>query len=123
MKVLIDTNFFLTMVRYKIHAISEIKEKVKAEFYTLSGVVDELVYLAKDKKIKRELNLIKQIIEKNKIEVIKSKENVDEELIKKSKEFIIATNDKELRERIKEFGGKSIYIKKLALIDMSEVLN
>jgi rRNA-processing protein FCF1 len=109
------------MIRYKIHGIDEIKRNIKAKFYTLSGVIDELNYLSKDKKIKKEFGIIKQIIKNEKITILKSNNNVDEELIKKSNEYIIATNDKELRKKIRENNGKSIFIRKLTLVDMNEI--
>ena len=48
-------------------------------------------------------------------------ENVDNELIKLSSEYIVATNDKELRRKIKENGGKTIFVRKLTLVDTSEI--
>jgi uncharacterized protein len=123
-KVLLDTNFLLTMVRYKIHAINEIKKNIPAEFYTLSGVSAEMKKLSDNKKIKKEMNIVKQILEKNDVKGIESKmKNVDDELVSLSKEYIIATNDKELRKRIREKGGKSIYLKKLTTVDVSEITN
>jgi len=122
-KVLLDTNFLLTMVRYKIHGLEDIKAKIPVEFYVLSGTIDELEGLAKDKKIRAEYAIVKKILENNKAEGINSKmTKVDDELVENSKEYVIATNDKELRKRIKEFGGKSIYIKKLTLVDLSEIM-
>jgi uncharacterized protein len=125
LKVLLDTNFILTMIRYKIHALEEIKEKKKVEFYTLSGVIGEMEALSKgNKKIKNEIAIAKQILENNDVKIIESKiKNVDDEIVEKSEEFIIATNDKELRKRVREKGGKSIYIKKLALVEMEEISN
>ena len=122
-KIILDTNFLLTMVRYKIHGLAGIKENVPAKFFVLSGTIDELVGLSKsNKKIKKEFILVEKMLEVNKVEGIKSQmSSVDDELVKKSDEFIIATNDKELRKKIKAFGGKSIYVKKLAFVDLSEI--
>lgn len=123
-KIMIDTNFFLTIVRYKIHALEEIKKNKKAIFYTTEGVINELNFLSKNKKIKKEFEIIKKIIKNEKITVLESKtNNVDEELIEKSKDFIIATNDKELRKKIREKKGKTIFIRKLTLVEMSEIEN
>ncbi len=124
-KIMLDTNFLLTMVRYKIHGFEEINEKVSAEFYTLSGVIGEIEALSRNnKKIKKEAQLVKQIIRNNNVIVIESKlPNVDTELIEKSSDFVVATNDKLLREKIKGFGGKTIYIRSLSFIDTSEINN
>ncbi len=122
-KILLDTNFLLTTIRYKLHGLEEIKEKTPAEFYVLSGTIDEMENLSKkDKKIKNEYLLVSKMLQNEKAIGIKSKtENVDKELIELSGEYIIATNDKELRKKIRENGGKSIFIKKLTTIDLSEI--
>ena len=52
-----------------------------------------------------------------------STKNVDNELIELSKEYIIATNDKELRRKVKEKGGKTIFVRKLTLVDTSEIMD
>ena len=123
-KVILDTNFLLTMVRYKIHAINEIKNQIPVDFFVLSGIIDEMQGLSKEKKIKKEVAIITKILEANKVQGIKSQlPNVDDELVSLSKEYVIATNDKELRKRIREFGGKTIYIKKLTTVDLENVID
>lgn len=123
-KILLDTNFLLTTIRYKLHGLEEIKKNIPANFYVLSGTINELENLSKkNKKIKKEYLLVKQMLKNEKAIGIKSKmENVDNELIELSKEYIIATNDKELRKKIRENGGKSIFIKKLTTIDLQEII-
>ena len=121
-KVILDTNFLLTMVRYKIHAITEIRSQIPVEFFVLSGIIDEMQVLSKEKKIKKEVSIVTQILEKNNVQGIISKlKNVDDELVSLSKEYIVATNDKELRKRIREFGGKTIYIQKLTTVNLENV--
>ena len=123
-KVILDTNFLLTMVRYKIHGIEEINANMNAKIFVLSGTIDELEGLSKNKKIKKEYAIVSKILANNKVEGINSQmDKVDDELVEKSKEYVIATNDKELRQRIKSFGGKSIYIRKLTLVDFSEIMD
>ncbi|MGI6589379.1 MAG: hypothetical protein ACOX1V_01800 [Candidatus Iainarchaeum sp.] len=123
-KILIDTNFFLTMVRNKIFALEQIKGKLPVEFYTLSRVLFELQGLGKsDKKIRKEVGLIEQIIKINNIKIIESKINsVDDELVELSKNYVIATNDKELRKKVKQAGGKTIFVRSLTYIDTSEII-
>lgn len=123
-KILLDTNFLLTTIRYKLHGLSQIKEKIPSDFYVLSGTIDELEGLARnDKKIAKEYKLVQEMLHNNNAIGIKSStENVDNELVELCKEYIIATNDKELRNRIKKAGGKSIFIKKLAYVEMGEIL-
>ncbi len=124
-KILLDTNFLLTMVRYKIHGFEEIKTKIPAEFYVLTRVLWEIEMKAKkDKKIKNEARIVKEIMKLNNVKEINSTmENADNELMEMSKDYVIATNDKELRERIKSFGGKSIYIRSLSFIETEDIFN
>jgi len=122
---MLDTNFLLTMIRYKIHALDEIRTQFPASFFVLSGVLGEMNALGKhDKKIRTEVAIAKQIINQNNVKIIESTiENVDNELIELSKEYIIATNDKELRRKVKEKGGKTIFVRKLTLVDTSEIMD
>jgi len=122
-KILLDTNFLLNMVRYKIHGFEEIKNKIPAQFFVLTRVLWEMEYKAKtDKKIRNEVRIVKEILKNNGVIELNSKiENVDTELMELSKEYVIATNDKELRERIKSFGGRSIYIRSLSFIDLEDI--
>jgi len=122
---MLDTNFLLTMVRHKIHGFEEIKGKLPAKFYVLSRVMWEMDIKAKnDKKIKNEVRIVKEILANNGVLEIDSKlEDVDAELVGLSKKYVVATNDKELRERIKSFGGKSIYIRSLSFIELEDVLS
>ena len=124
-KIMLDTNFLLTMVRHKIHGFEEIKGKLPAKFYVLSRVMWEMDIKAKnDKKIKNEVRIVKEILANNGVLEIDSKlEDVDAELVGLSKKYVVATNDKELRERIKSFGGKSIYIRSLSFIELEDVLS
>lgn len=123
-KVLLDTNFLLTIVRYKIHGLEEIKQKIPAEFYTLSRVLFELEGLGKsDKKVKKEVAITQQMLKNNSVKVIDSTmENVDAELVKLSKEYVIATNDKELRRKVREAGGRTIYVRSLTYVEVEELL-
>ena len=123
-KVMLDTNFLLTMVRHKIHGLEEIRSKIPAEFYTLSRVLYELKGLGKnDKKVKKEAAIVEQVLKNNNVKIINSTtENVDEELIGLSREYIIATNDKVLRRKIKEAGGRAIFIRSLTFVEVEDLL-
>ncbi len=124
-KVMLDTNFLLTMIRYKIHALDEIKSQIPTEFFVLSGVLGEMNALGKnDKKIRTEVAIAKEIINKNNVKIIESTmENVDNELIQLSSDYVIATNDKALRIKVKQNGGKTIFVKKLTLVDVAEIMD
>lgn len=117
-KALLDTNFLLSIVRLKVRAFEEMRLMKINEFYLLSGSVEELEKLSKNKKIEKEVNVIKELIKNEKVMIIKSAGPVDDELVVKSKEYAIATNDSALRKRIKSFAGTSIYIRNRAYIQL-----
>lgn len=123
-KIILDTNFLLTMVRNKIFGLEQLTQKLPVEFFTLSRVLFELQGLGKqNKKLKKEGELVKKILDSNKIKVIESKKScVDDELVNLSKEYIIATNDKKLRQKIHKNGGKTVFIRSLTYVDTSEIL-
>ena len=117
-KAILDTNFLLSIVRLKVRAFEEMENLGIKEFYVLSGSIDELGKLAENKVIEREVNVVKELIEKKGIITLKSTGVVDDELVSKSKEFAVATNDSALRKRIKSFAGTSMYIRNKAYIEM-----
>lgn len=117
-KSLLDTNFLLSIVRLKVRAFEEMRSMKINEFYLLSGSIEELEKLSRNKKIEKEVNVIKELIKNEKVMIIKSAGPVDDELVAKSKEYAIATNDSALRKRIKSFAGTSIYIRNRAYIQL-----
>jgi len=112
------------MARHKIHGFEELREKGFSDFYTLSGAIGEIEALAKgNKKIKNEMNIVKQILKNNNVRVLESEQpNIDNDLLEKAvkEKFVVATNDKVLRERIRAEGGKTIYIRSLTFIETGE---
>jgi len=119
-KILLDTNFLLTMVRHKIHGFEELQEKGKCEFFVLESVIGEMDALGgNDKKIKNEVRLIKEILKNNKVKVLETDVPfVDDDLVARSKDYVVATNDKALRDKIRALGGKTAYIRSLTYIEM-----
>lgn len=117
-KTILDTNFLLSIVRLKVRAFEEIRRLGINEFYVLSGSLEELEKLSENKRIKLEVNVVKELIDKEGVIILKSIGHVDDELVAKSKEFAVATNDSALRKRIKSFAGTSIYIRNKAYIQL-----
>ena len=117
-KALLDTNFLLSIVRLRVRAFEEMKLLGIKEFYVLSGSLEELEKLSENKGIEREVNVVKELMEKKGVITLKSTGAVDNELMQKSKEFVIATGDSALRKRIKSFAGTSMYIRNKAFIEM-----
>ena len=116
-RVLLDTNFLLLPVQFKLDIFSLIPEVLedKVEFFVVSNVIEELKQLAKSKgKDGRASNVTLSLLKTRKVEVIKTGgKSCDDALTKvaKDKGMIVATNDKELRKRLKSMGVKTIYLR------------
>ena len=104
MKFLLDTNFLLIPVQFKVDIFSELTRFGKPELYTLDLVKRELERL-KSKQSKIALELIK----KKKVKILKtSGRNTDSEIIKEAgKGFTVCTQDRNL---IKELKSKKISV-------------
>ena len=113
MKVVIDTNFWIDILRFKLD-FSELYDLLpNSHIFTINQVVEELERLAKKKnKDAGFAKLALSFIESNKIQILPAPEyGVDKALMNLSdKETVIATNDSFLRKKIGAKGGKTIYI-------------
>ena len=95
-EIILDTNFLLSCLKFKIDFISEIKRisKFSYELCTLSGVLKEL-------EGKKFGNLALQIIKDKKINIIGSEDYVDNEILNLKGDYVIATNNKRLIKKLK----------------------
>lgn len=105
-RILLDTNFLVDMVRFRVD-LNEIENILEEpyELSTLDLVIDELKKIkSKDAKVALELIKLKGI------KVLKSKKtDVDDAIVALAdKSTIVATNDIELRKRLKT---KTIYLR------------
>ena len=105
-EVILDTNFILTAVKYKIDILDGIKFLGLTPIIPIQ-VINELKKIKKSKKkgkIKESAELALKILEKKKIKKIDLKHNyVDKGILnytKNNKAVIIATMDKELKNKI-----------------------
>jgi rRNA-processing protein FCF1 len=118
-KVAVDTNMLMAITQFNLPITTLIKEKIgKTEFYITPQIKKELNGLKKN--YKKEINIAIQVIEKEKFKETKiNAKNADESLIKLSKKgYLIATNDKELKEKIKKENGKIIFLRQKKLIEI-----
>lgn len=92
-KVILDTNFILTAINFKIDIFSQLKEY---DVYILDKTLQEL-------KNKKNEKLAKELIKKYNVKIIKTtgNKNVDDLLLEYN-DFIIATQDRELKEKLKK---------------------
>ena len=91
---------------------------------TLDMVIDELKgHEAEGKgKTKKAAKLALSMIDKLNIKIIDVKRRkstkTDDELFKRGNKFVICTQDIELSKRIREFGGKVVYLRQQKYLDM-----
>ena len=114
MKIIFDSNFLIDVARFRIDL--DILNEIcgKCEFTILSCVLSELKEIAKSKgKNGTFAKLALKNLKLKRFKILKVKEkNTDNAILRVSDEnTIVATNDKELRKKLKEKGVKTIYIR------------
>ena len=115
-RVLLDTNFLMIPIEYEINVFDEIEKLLnrKPEYITISSVINELKEIAKKGKVKERkaaLTALK-LVNEYKVKVIEDYnikgEKTDEKIINLARilkgNVVIATNDRELRLRIRKMG-------------------
>ncbi len=111
MKIILDTNFLMAVAQMKINIFSQLRGH---KLYTANTIVMELRRLSKGRsKDARAARLALELIKAKHLKVLKSKQrSADRSLILYAKrDYIIATQDKILQKKIKDEGGKIIYIR------------
>lgn len=124
-KVLIDTNVLIYMYKSK-RDIFEFVEKIipDAKFYVLDETYTEIDYVFKNKVNKKRLflNFLEKLHSANKFEILKvdksilKKYKVDDILLYLSDEYIIYTNDRKLKEKIKNKNGRVFVLKEKSAV-------
>ncbi len=96
-KIVLDTSFLLSCLEYKIDMVEELKRIINSKFKisVLTKTLDEL-------NGKKNWRLAMDVIKKNGIEILESEgsESVDNTLLK-FKDSIVATQDRALKEKLK----------------------
>jgi len=121
-KVLLDTNFLLEMLHYKLDfsIFQELEEDV--ELFISSETLRELKSIANKKTKEGRLALIAlKLIEAQRIKIVQSlKKEVDEDLLALAKKegFFVATNDKDLKEKLKKENVKIICLRNKKKIEV-----
>lgn len=124
-KVLIDTNVLIYMYNSK-RDIFEFVEKIipDAKFYVLEEIYSEIDYVFKNKVNKKRLflNFLEKLHLANKFDILKidkkvlEKYKVDDILLYLSDKYIIYTNDRKLKEKIKNKNGRVIVLKEKSAV-------
>lgn len=109
-KILLDTNFLTAPFQLSFSLFDELERLYPyADVCTIEDAIEESKSIEKGKY----KQLVPQLIQKENIEVFQTEGEgeVDDLLVDICDEFIVATNDKELKERILEKGRPVIIIR------------
>ena len=114
-RVILDTNFLMSLVRFRV-GLEDIKDLVDGpcQLFTLNLVVDELKKISESKgKHAKDASLALKIIKLNDVNVLNAgKTNTDNAIIGLAdKASVVATNDIELRKKLKKLEIKTIYLR------------
>jgi len=117
MKILLDTNFLIATVNYKIDMFSELAGH---ELFLSAPVVSELTMLSKGTGKTASAARISMKIAKSKgLKTLNAKGTADAALLSLSLSgYAVATQDRELRERIRKAGGKTMMIRQKKYIEV-----
>ena len=124
MKFLLDTSFLMIPGKHGVDIIEGLSEFGLPELYTLDSVVGELEKHVKEGsgKEKKSAKLALSIIDKLGILVIETKKkekNTDDSLFCRGNKFIICTQDITLGKRVREHGGKVVYLRQKKYLEIS----
>ena len=98
--IILDTDFLINCIKFRIDFIEKIKDL--CDFNVKFNIIDKTLEELENKPNEK---LIKQILEKKKVNIIKTNKDkkVDDLIIDLVDEnYIVATQDKELKKRLKE---------------------
>lgn len=109
-KILLDTNFLVAPFQFSFDLFEELDRLYPLhELYTLDDAVQE----AKSIEGGKHGPLAEQLIEKKDINVMETQGEgeVDDLIVDVSDEFVVATNDKELKDRLLDRGREVVIIR------------
>ena len=121
--IIFDTNFLFVTFEFRIDVIRQLTRLVANHYnlYIYEGTIDELkgIEMKKDKN-KKYLPLIMKMLKLYNFKIVKSNiKHIDDQIINDlNKQVIIATNDKELRHRIWDEGGRCLYMRQKAYLEI-----
>jgi hypothetical protein len=110
MKILLDTNFLVAPFQFSFDVYDELERLYPyADLYTLDAAVHE----AKSIESGRYGDLVEEMLEHQDVEVMETEGegNVDDLVADLSGEFTVATNDRQLKRRIKQRGNPVVIVR------------
>jgi len=105
-KIILDTNFLMIPAQFKVDIFGEIKKVMNYNYqlFVLKGTIEELNNIIEKQtgKNKSAAKIALKLIKAKGLKILDiNQKPVDEILIDLSKDYIIATQDKELKKKIK----------------------
>ena len=120
--VVLDTNMLLVPYQFGVDVVEEIHRILpEAEIYTIPQVLEELKRLETSKRMKERLGarIGRRVLERVKILSDVPPRPADTALLELAKQgYVIATNDRELKKRIWQEGGRVIYLRERNHLEM-----
>lgn len=117
MKIIIDTNFFLIPSRFKVDIFEEIARVAdEYELCIIDKTIDELMDIINSRakgKDKEAAKLGLLLIDKQRPHILSSEpgQQVDDAILEVKPPLMVATQDKQLKERLKEAGIPRIVLR------------
>ena len=121
--IVFDTNFLFVTFEFKIDVIQQLTKLVANNYnlFIYEGTIDELKGIEKKKdKNKKYLPLIMKMLKLYNFKIIKSSiKHIDDQIMNDlNVRVLIGTNDKELRLRIWEEGGRVVYMRQKSYLQI-----
>lgn len=121
-----DSNFLFIPLRFRVDIFEELKRLFgeNVRYIVPSVVVDELKLLKENanNSFKKKVDFALLLTEKCRVikEVVKPGENIDDVILRISIErgYVVATNDSELRRRLREKAVSVVYLRQQAFLEV-----
>ena len=119
-EIILDTNFLTAP--FQLDSIDIFQELVRVFPNSKIYTIDDAVQEAKSIEQGKYGDLVEKLIDKKDIEVLETEGegSVDDLLVQISRDYVVATNDRELKERLIEVNAEVIHIRNESYL---EVLN
>ena len=120
--VALDTNMLLNIKRFNADVFAQAKCLVgQCEFVVPEQVVFEMGKIAlRGMKLRKEVSVARELMAKNNVKVVKSEFSTADEALKKlAITAIVATNDKALKDSVKELGGKVLHLRQRKYLEFA----
>jgi Uncharacterized proteins of PilT N-term./Vapc superfamily len=108
--VLLDTSFLVAPFETSFHPFERLRDRhTGVQLCTLEDVIQE----ARSIRSGRYADSVPDLIDHSEIQVLETEGEgpVDDLLVELSDSFVVATNDRELRRRIDDAGGATVYVR------------